>query len=260
MRSPNHVPGSQISLYKGRSITVGEVITIALIVIFFIVMPFLVGFYRTLYGYAQYGIAAAFSWGFYWFLISFSILILITLYCLYRLVVARFFISVHKSGIHLHRLFKYDQFMHWEDISALYVNQEHSRITKGSLLTSAVILTNKNKKISLRESMIENLPELITQIKSAVYVHLYPTFRDKFRAGELVSFGPVEIQKKYLNIRRYNIKPSSLKIPWSDITSMTIRSGYLLVKLHNNSVYRIRAAKIPNLEILLYLVEDITRD
>lgn len=260
MHLPHQEFGPQIGIYNGKRINRGEIITIFFLFIALFVIPFLVGFYRAVYGYAHYGVVAGISWGLVWFIFSFSILILIAIYCIYRLNIARFSISLHKSGVYFHRLLGKSQFFQWNDISALYVNLKQVNSKYRALSINALIRTKENETLSLRESSIENLPELITQIKSAVYIHLNPVFRERFRAGEAISFGPIDIQRKYIKIKRLGIKPPSPIIPWMEVSLITVRSGYLLVKLNNNSLYRIRAAKIPNLEILLRLIEDKTRE
>jgi hypothetical protein len=102
---------------------------------------------------------------------------------------------------------------------------------------------------------IENLPELITRLKAHLYPRLYPALQAGFLAGRAVAFGPVSVQAQGLRMRPHN----QAITPWSEIRRVTVRSGELMVELKHlqkgNSLARIPVAKIPNLELLLKLIE-----
>lgn len=250
--------GPQLNTYRGYRIRNNVIIATISSFIILILIPFLIGLYRTLYGYAQYGPVAALSWGFPWLSFSFVCFLLISIFVIYRLNIAKFSIILHKHGIIIHKMLRKTQIFRWEDISALYVIKHQSRSTTKSINTKAVIFTTENVRLSLQDSMIENLPELLTQIKASVYVHLYPEIQDRFHAGEVISFGPINLHSRYIKINRGGINRQSPKIPFTDIYRITVKSGQLLIKLNNNQDFQISTAKIPNIEILLDLISNKT--
>jgi hypothetical protein len=88
---PNFEIGPQINTYRGYKLHPRELLIIFLSLIFLFVIPFLIGFYRTLYGYAQFGPVAAKTWGISYVLLSLIFLFFIVTYILYR------FRSIHVS-------------------------------------------------------------------------------------------------------------------------------------------------------------------
>lgn len=251
--------GPRLSIYQGYPIR--KIEAAATLSLLFIVcgVPFLIGLYRTLYGYAQFGSVAAVSWGFPWFIFSFIFFLIISVYAIYRLSIARVSITLHKHGIIIQKMLRKNQTIRWEDISELYVIQLTSRSKNKSIDTKAVIATKDNSRFSLKDSMIDNLLELLTQIKASVYVHLYPKIRDRFRAGETISFGPLIIHPRHIKIIRGVFIPRSSHVPFTDINRITVKSGHLLIKYLNNQDIRISAGKVPNLEILLDLIRSKTK-
>jgi hypothetical protein len=249
--------GNQLNLYHGMHLRRREIILIVAFLCLSLI-PFFVGLYRTLYGYAQYGSVAAISWGVIWFSISIFFLFLIVGYGIYRLNISKLNITLHTAGICIKSPFKRKYYIRWDQVTELYVNQERTNSSTRNPDIHCIIRTS-DKRLSLRTSQIENLLELITQIKSSVYIHLYPRICAKFRVGSVISFGPLEIQKKYISVKGRGFIPATTQIYWKDIGFITLKSGYLLLKLHNKKQYELRAAKIPNVEILFQLIEDRAR-
>lgn len=246
--------GLHINVYHGYRIRNIEFFTTLLLLFVLFVIPFFVGLYRTIYGYAQYGPVPAFSWGFPWLVFSFVCFLLISIYFIYRLNIARVFIHLHTHGILIQKLLRKERTFRWEDISELYVIQQQLRSNSKSHSTKAVIYTMDNVRLSFRDSMIENLPELLTQIKASVYIHQYPKIRERFHMGKVMSFGPINVQSRYIKINQAGIKRQSPQIHYAEINRITVKSGQLLIKLKTNIVYRINTATVPNIEILLDLI------
>lgn len=166
---------------------------------------------------------------------------------------------MHRNGLIIHRAFRKDLMIRWNEVTALYVIQEKSSRQAHSYRTIAHIQTENNKRISLKESQVENLIHLVTQIKSSVYIHLLPRIMEKFKQGKVLSFGPLEIHKQYVSIKSHLIGFSLKHKKWNDIDYVTIRSGYMLIEIHSHKRIRIKVSKIPNLEILLSVMNQRTR-
>jgi hypothetical protein len=252
--------GLQQNIYRGPQIRKYEIII--LIFSFFVLslIPFYIGLYKTLYGYAQFGPAAAGSWGVYWLYLSFIFFILILGFALYRLFLSKLCVSIHSSGIIITRALRKDRIVLWEQIAELYVNQKRANSKGPTVHTDCLILTTDKRKFWLRTSVLKNSLELITRIKSAVYIHLYPSIIENYRKGKVLIFGPIEIQLRYIKLNRFSYISKTSQIAWKDIDFVTIKSGYLQVVLQNHKIYQVRIAKIPNTELLLRLIQDRARD
>jgi hypothetical protein len=248
--------GPQITKYRGLQFRKFEVIFTFISLVFFFAIPFLVGFYRILYGYTQYGLVAARTWGLSWLFLSIFFLIVIGIHFLNRLAVTKLSISIHRYGMTVHRPLWKDRIIRWDQVTDLYVVQERFSSIQPSFLTHTVICTADNKRLTLRESEVQNLLHLVTQIKSSVYIHLKPRLQESYRIGNVVYFGPLEVHKKYLSLKLRFIGFAFKQVNWKDIEFVTIKSGHLLLKLHTHKQYRIRISRIPNLEILMFLIND----
>ena len=102
------------------------------------------------------------------------------------------------------------------------------------------------------DNSIENLPDLITQIKAKVYKNLIPQVEESFAYGNPISFGKLSIQKNYLQIN-YKNKPD--RIPWTELNSISIDSGKLKIAKKNHKEYHIMISDIDNLEILINIIK-----
>jgi hypothetical protein len=251
--------GNQINKYRGSQLRKVEIFILLFSFLLLSLIPFFIGFYRSIYGYAQYGPTAAKSWGVFWFFLSIFFLIPIISYGLYRINRSQLLISLYTSGIKIRRLFRNELIILWDQVTDLYVTQERAIANIRPSRTYCIIKTTDSKQVTLRSSEIDNLLELITQIKSFVYIHLYPGTLEAYRVGRALTFGPIEIHRKYIKIKRFDIMPSSKQVCWKDVDYITIKSGYLILRLHNQKTYQIKVSKIPNIEILFRLIEDYAR-
>lgn len=250
--------GPCLNKYRGSQLGKREVIFVLVSLILLSLIPFYIGLYKYLYGYAQFGSVAAKSWGIIWFVTSIFFMILIICYCFYRIYFMKLSISLHPSGIQIKKLFRKDLTILWNQISDLHLNQERNLFNRNKIDTLCILHTKDNKKLILKSSMIINSLELITQIKSSVYIHLYPRLQENYKNGKLLIFGPIQIQNKNIEITRIFRRSAPRHILLNDINFITIKSGYLHIKLQNQKHYWVRAAKIPNVELLLELIKGRT--
>jgi hypothetical protein len=112
----------------------------------------------------------------------------------------------------------------------------------------AFLYPNVGRQLIIPQN-IQALPELISRIKASLYPRLKPAIYDNFKTGHWVYFGPIAIQQKSLRLNRR-------AYPISELTSINVRGGFLLIQLSEHGQHRLSISKVPNLELLLQLIQD----
>jgi hypothetical protein len=114
------------------------------------------------------------------------------------------------------------------------------------------LFNRQNQKLILSDP-ISKVEEVGKQIGSNIFPILYEKAADQFNAGQILPFGPVAISKQSLT---YNKKT----FPWTDIKEISIRHGTLTVHKKEGGLFsgiRFAAASIPNLDVLLAIVQQV---
>jgi hypothetical protein len=219
------------------------------------------GLWRADYAYTHFGPVAAGQWSRPWFLLAAAALGAFILLAIVRSLSARQAVAVFQKGLFLRRGLFRSQKLLWEQIAGIAAEsvQEHFLRLPLKIHHQALLYPTLGKPIRLPANL-ENLPELVSRIKASLYPRLLPKLIENFRAGQWLYFGPLAIQQQSLHLGPPRIRLSETAarkglIPWSRIKHLTIRSGSLMVELHDHAPYRIPVAKIPNLELLLQIVQ-----
>lgn len=227
------------------------------------------GLWRYESAYTQYGPAAAEAWSSNWFLLS-GLLLLGFLFLLYRRMrLSRRFVAVHKEGLSLNlpsgilpagtRTYS----LRWGQIAGIATDTVQERFLGLDLgvTSQAVLFPNLGRPVRL-DSSLQRQPELVSRIKAGLYPRLLPGLSERLQAGQWLMFGPLSIQGGALRLLRA-WPATRLVVPWSQVNRIDVRSGYLTIELkdpptQNHSgrgPLRIAISQIPNLEILLQLVQ-----
>lgn len=227
--------------------TPGFLHTLAL---FAIISPLGYGLYRSVYGYFQFGIVAAYSWGRPWFLASLLAGLLFALYVMVRHIRSKSNVYFYEKGIQVSQYRQEPQSLLWKDIKYIF---EDSRQTTFFWLPvgenyAVRIVSSGGRELYIQDSL-SNIGELIQRIKAKTFPRLRNSVISKFQNGDDVSFGPINISSKYLEFKTY-------QYPWSRLKDIHINSGKLVIELHNQQRITIPVKDIPNIEILLQLLMD----
>jgi hypothetical protein len=251
-----------------------------------VLVPLVWGINRYYYGYTKYGPAAASSWSQPWMITSALILFFAALLWIRLLQRSRFSVLVYQDGLRIgpaprapkparrgrppvSRVFfpAHASILPWEAIAGVVLDQVEG--AKGhSPLRTLTLYQKRGKPIRIAEARsawdglaffgpprVQNLSELTTRIKARLYPSLLPRLRNAFLNGQCLRFGPIGVEKSYLHL------PARSPIRWIAVRRMTICSGKLVVELGNagktGSVARIPVFRIPNLELLLTLIDDL---
>jgi len=215
-----------------------------------VLTPLLYGILRQRYAQAYFGPTAAEIWSKPWFTLAAIALIAYLGLALRRLRRARQVVTVHKNGITI-RLHKKKRFIfNWNQLSGLACTTVQPTFLGRALKPRhrITIYPIQGNPISLNDR-VPNIPGLVKRIKAKIYPHLLPTLRKNFSKGHPINFGPITFQQDSLLLR-------DKAIPWDHVTNINVRGGRLMVESHTNRPIKIPTGKIPNIELLIRLLQE----
>ncbi len=217
-----------------------------------VLAPLGYGFYRAMYAYTKYGPVAARFWSRPWYLLAGVALLLFIILLGQRLRRARHLVAVHQNGLRLHLSRR--QELLWGHISGIAAGAVESRLLGKTLRLRhrAELYPAIGAPIRLDDGL-ENLPELITRIKANLYPRLLPDMRQAFKEGKRLYFGALSISPAELRLQKKGSQP--IIIPWEEVEEVTVQAGVLVVKAKDNAGIRLPVARVPNLELLLQIIQ-----
>jgi hypothetical protein len=239
--------GSMIAAYHYRSLSRREKLLYLALGLSAVGIPLAYGLMRYRQGYINHGELAAVIWSRPWFIVAVFALICWSLLIVHRLRLAGRYIAIHQKGISI--IVQQPSVLRWEEISGIASGAFQPSLfgIRRSLRYQATIYPNIGKPIAVRGSF-ENLPECITRLKARLYPFLEAALKPLFVEGKWIYFGPVGLQRDTLRLHK-------LQIPWSEVKRISISKGDLVVELVDHSIKRIAVDQIPNIEILLQLID-----
>lgn len=229
------------------------------------------GLYRSYYGYTKYGIAAALSWSWPWFLAA-AVILFFTLLLLPQLFSRPGLISVHKNGLMIISGGRpaSQTPVPWEKLAGIAVDAESkgrsAEGTKVEINHQAALIFKRGRPLLLKEKgsgrwVIDRLPELISHIKAVLYPRLLPAMEVDFNSGAWLQFGPVSIHSLAFSLETGNV--STHQIPWRQVKRITVENGELVVELDGRGKQPVRkavpVAQIPNLELMLQIIDSCAK-
>lgn len=239
--------GPIIAVYRQRPLRWFDLLTWGVLGTFAVLFPLAYGNYRAYYGYTHFGPVAATFWSRPWYLLAILALISFIILSIIRLRASRRYIAVHRNGLRL--VLETRKTLRWSEIAGIA-----SSITQYQFLGihlynryNAMLYPNIGKPIRL-DNALQNHPEFLTYIKAKLYPRLVPLLEKNFSKGQWLHFGTISIQRKMIQL-------GDQQYQWSQVEQITINSGYLLINFDNQSRHRIPVYKIPNVEILLQLIQ-----
>lgn len=239
--------GPLISTYRYRPMGWRETAAYLGLGLLAVSIPLIYGFLIYRDGYNNHGELAAITWSRSWFLLAGFALVCSCLLLVHRLRLAGRYIAVHQKGLYL--AISQKQILRWEEISgiATAMFQPSFFVVRRGVQYRAILYPNVGKSI-LIQGAYQNLPECITRIKARLYPRLISELKQTFVDGKWVYFGPVAIQRTSLRLQKKQLS-------WAEVDRVSIAKGELVVELVDHSSKEIPVAKIPNIEILLQLID-----
>jgi hypothetical protein len=209
-------------------------------------LPLLYG--RHVYNQAiQNGPVAAARISFPWYLLALTALLVFAVLIVYRLWLTRRFVAVHQRGIVLN--LGRGRSLPWGHITGIAVGYSQEYLLNHPLASGfrAWLVPGVGKIIQLDERL-EDLPELVTRLKAHLYPRLLPALQADFQARKWVHFGPLAVHNQAVRLQERAIS-------WVEVKNLTIQDGDLIVELVEGRSHRFPVWSIPNVELLLQLIQ-----
>ena len=241
--------GSPITKYHLQELLWRDLLRVFIPLILIVLAPVGYGLWRTLYGYSNFGPAAAASWGRNWFLIGGGLVIALLFYALRRLSKAHTWIEIYSWGLYLHYPPGRKRLLQWEDIKGITSYSINKRFFR--------IINRKKHYLSLHSRRypplqchpnINGREGLKKTIKKQVYSRLRPKLISAFKAGKRISFGEISISKEMLFLPKQ-------EIPWDYVEAISVEKGILNINLSTQKELDIPIRKLQNLEILIHIIK-----
>jgi hypothetical protein len=239
--------GKLIAKYRYRSLRRRERLLYLILGLLAVGIPFAFGVMRYREGYNNHGELAAVTWSRSWFIVAIFALICWSLLIVHRLRLADRFIAIYQKGLAIK--VQQESVLRWEEISGIATGAFQPSLfgIRRSIHYRATIFPNVGKPIAIRGSF-ENLPECVTRLKARLYPMLEAALKPLFIEGKWIYFGSIAVQRDALRLHKW-------QIPWSEVKRISISKGDLVVELVDQSSKRIAVDQIPNIEILLQLID-----
>jgi hypothetical protein len=226
------------------------------------------GGYLAVSNYTRFGLVAAVAWSGIWFISGGLLLLLWLVGSLVGYSRNQPVVRLYAQGLYIEKV--NPLVLHWEEIDGIASGALAQTGFLGrtpSVRYRASLYPARGRPVYLYSSRsgtsgLADLPELVRRIKA----HLYPSLRSElvrmFRSGLPLYFGPIIVDQTGLCLRRKVPLSGTLYVPWGNVKHITIQSGYFLVELDQQRIhrgipetYRLPVTQIPNLELLLKIID-----
>jgi hypothetical protein len=266
-----------ITVYQTHRLRFSHLGGLLLCGIVIVIIPLAVGVFRFYNGYTQYGPAAGYAWGTPW--LAFAILAFLAwlVVLIRKLQSPSYKIQVNKNGLQFkgyqaaRKVLAPGNYLTWDMLTGISVETIGKKIKNddpgnGIVTLQVALLLSGGKKINLfetgdRPGSLKDLPELVSRIKANLYPRLTQKYNSAFSAGQVLTFGPIKVQKQGMQFQIHRREKFSTPLPWDQVRYITINSGYLVVELtnlpdHVHCQRRFPVSQIPNLELLLQIIKE----
>lgn len=248
--------GPLAARYPGRPFRRDDLANLLLPGALAVLAPLAYGWWRGSYAYARFGLVAADRWSRPWYLLAAFALGVFLFLVLYRLRLLRRFVAVHQNGIRFRMGTIRVRQLLWNEISGITMDVTQERLFGLTVRTiqRAVLLPNLGKPVRL-DSSVQDLDELLSRIKAGLYPRLLRSLRDSYQAGQWLYFGPVAVQQQGLRFGHSASGRLQQPIPWAQVSRVSVQSGRLVVEFNGLASRRFPISQIPNLELLLQMMQ-----
>ena len=212
-----------------------------------VLAPLFYGFYRYYYGYTQHGPVAASAWSRSWYLITLLGLVIFAILILNNLKKSRQSVAIYTKGMRIRA--NNTLSIPWVRVHGLSYSTVQPYFLSSALRprAQAYLFLEDGSFIRL-DHRIEKFDLLVDRIRKILHPILNARIQEHYNNGKWVEFGSVMVNLTGAKINHRDI-------PWQDIHRMSIKAGSLVVELANQTAISIPIVKIPNLELMLQIVQ-----
>jgi len=213
-----------------------------------------VGYWQTSANVTAYGPAAA-GWTRAWYILAALVTIPLLVWLITQLR-RRTRVSLHENGL-LFAQRRINYRIPWGHITGIYDDHTRYHLFGRTLSTRRRVRleTTTTPTLVLRDD-IAKMENLVEQVKKRVQPLLYTSIHHALTNEKAVYFGPLTLTKKQIVINEHSI-------PWDDVGKISVDRGQLRIERNSGPalrrLIRVPTATIPNLELLLKLIDEDIR-
>ena len=225
-------------------------------------IPIIVGLWRSLYAYTNFGPSAILGWSFNWVLISLAGIVFLLSLVLFRINQSLPILKLGRHGIRLKQFLRPVTYIKWREIAGISETIIQYNFLGRNLHDKTIIkIYLNNRKVIKLSNKISHLSELVIRIKSIIYPRITKTNREKYRDHLSIIFGVISIQQESLTISSRVLFKQQETIPFELIRSFDIANGTLKILYSPENQNQTRTLSVPtskiiNLEPMMRLLND----
>ena len=225
-------------------------------------IPIIVGLWRSLYAYTNFGPSAILGWSFNWVLISLAGIVFLLSLVLFRINQSLPILKLGRHGIRLKQFLRPVTYIKWREIAGISETIIQYNFLGRNLHEKTIIkIFLNNRKVIKLSNKISHLSELVIRIKSIIYPRITKTNREKYRDHLSIFFGVISIQQESLTISSRVLFKQQETIPFELIRSFDIANGTLKILYSPENQNQTRTLSVPtskiiNLEPMMRLLND----
>ena len=241
--------GRKIATFRGRSIAPSTWIFIFLPGILLIVTCYSIGIYLAVNAYQQHGPAMAVSRSQYWFIFGSISFVILAAYLIFRISIALQRIQIFDGGIKWRNSYLQQATYQWDQLEGISSTATRLTFFGNPISTTAMgkIFPRYHKSFTL-SNQFQGVPKIIEIIKSRLYPLVWPQLKSAFLSGHSLHFGLINVNSNYLGI-------SKRSYSWASVAHLYTDRGFMVVEFHDNSIQKVPTIEIPNVELLLNIVD-----
>jgi hypothetical protein len=245
--------GGLIRVFRHRPLGWIEALTLILPGGLAVLTPLLYGLRRAHYAAMYFGPIAADHWSRPWYILAGIAFVVFLVLSIYRFRKSRQYIAVYAGGLRLNLAQR--GALRWEQIAGISTDTVSYHILGISTRSHlrGTIYPNTGEPIHLTNA-IQDLPELLTVLKAKLYPRLLPNLQANLNGGQWLHFGQLAIQNRGIKLLNHRPKQDQT-IPWSHVTHVDVTSGFLVVELCDRPQLKVPVSQIPNIELLIQLIQ-----
>lgn len=157
-------------------------------------------------------------------------------------------VTVHANGL-VWREGRSSRSFRWEEIAQLRTARTRRLVASAEIARTAVHdIVLEDGRVYVATNMLGDVDALIDRIERALRDRLRPRSRLALERGETLVFGPLTLDAR-------GVALGERSIAWSEIESVEVESGVLVVRPREGRSLDVEWSKIPNARLVLELVD-----
>ncbi len=136
----------------------------------------------------------------------------------------------------------------WEEVAVIQTNNSRHSTEHGSYTGHEYTLTKRSGEKLILDDGLKGVADAADHIKTAVFALMRPALKQRYQAGEALTFGPVTVHQ------HSGLQLDGKPYAWDTIEDVKVEHGQLKVTLRNRQTHAAHASAILNIELLCQII------